>query len=72
MVDLPSEHTLIKFRDKRYSGTIVPRLLDFTARGILRFVGIVPVPEDADGSTHLIKLNEHEKGATGYSALRQC
>ncbi|MBK8050816.1 MAG: hypothetical protein IPK16_29160 [Anaerolineales bacterium] len=58
MLDLPLEYALIKFEDPRPSGKIVPELLDLAERGIVRFVDIVCMQKEADGSTRTVELNE--------------
>ena len=56
--DLPLEYALIKFEDAKPSGKIVPELLDLAARGIVRFVDIVFIQKEEDGSTRTIELND--------------
>ena len=58
MLDLPLEYALIAFEDNKSSGKIVPELLDLAARGIVRFVDIVFIQKEEDGSTHTIELND--------------
>lgn len=58
MFDLPLEYALIKFEDVKPSGKIVPELLDLAARGIVRFVDIVFIQKEEDGSTRTIELND--------------
>ena len=63
MFDLPLEYALIAFEDAKPSGKIVPELLDLAERGIVRFVDIVFIQKDADGSTRTIELNDLEPEA---------
>ena len=58
MFDLPLEYALIAFKEGKFSGQIVPELLDLAARGIVRFVDIVFIQKDEDGSTRTIELND--------------
>lgn len=58
MLDLPLEYALIGFEDAKPTGKIVPELLDLAARGIVRFVDIVFIEKEADGSTRTIELND--------------
>ena len=58
MFDLPLEYALIAFEDAKFSGKIVPQLLDLAERGIVRFVDIVFIQKDADGNTRTIELND--------------
>ena len=58
MFDLPLEYALIKFEDAKPSGKIVPELLDLAARGIVRFVDIVFIQKEEDGSTRTVELND--------------
>ena len=58
MFDLPLEYALIGFEGNNFSGKIVPELLDLAERGIVRFVDIVFIQKEEDGSTHTIELND--------------
>jgi hypothetical protein len=58
MLDLPLEYALIGFEGNKFSGKIVPELLDLAARGIVRFVDIVFIQKEEDGSTRTIELND--------------
>ena len=58
MFDLPLEYALIGFEDDKSSGKIVPELLDLAKRGIVRFVDIVFIQKEEDGSTRTIELND--------------
>jgi len=58
MLDLPLEYALIKFEDAKFSGKIVPELLDLAERGIVRFVDIVFIQKEEDGSMRTIELND--------------
>ena len=60
MFDLPLEYALIKFEHARFSGKVVPELLDLAERGIVRFIDIVFIQKEEDGSTHTIELNALE------------
>ena len=57
MFDLPMEYALIKFENAKPTGKIVPELLDLAERGIVRFVDIVFIQKEADGSTRTVELN---------------
>lgn len=58
MLDLPLEYALIGFKDAKFSGSIVPELLDLAGRGIVRFVDVVFIEKEADGNTRTIELND--------------
>ena len=58
MFDLPLEYALIKFKGNKLSGKIVPELLDLANKGIVRFVDIVFIQKEKDGSTRTIELND--------------
>ena len=58
MFDLPLEYALIGFEDAKFSGKIVPELLDLAERGIVRFVDIVFIQKEEDGSTRTLELND--------------
>jgi hypothetical protein len=58
MLDFPLEYALVVFPDNKFSGEIVPELLDLADRGIVRYVDIIFIRKDADGSTRTIELNE--------------
>ena len=60
MLDLPLEYALIGFEGNKFSGKIVPELVDLAARGIVRFVDIVFIQKDEAGSTSTIELNDLE------------
>jgi len=58
MLDFPVEYALVVFPGNKFSGEIVPALLDLADRDIVRFVDIVFVRKDEDGSTRTIELND--------------
>ncbi len=58
MLDLPVEYALIEFKGNKFSGKIVPELLDLAERGIVRFVDIVFIQKEKDGNTRTIELND--------------
>ena len=58
MLDLPLEYALIKFKGNKFSGKIVPELLDLADRGIVRFVDIVFIQKEKDGNTRTVELND--------------
>jgi len=58
MLDLPLEYALIGFEGDKFSGEIVPELLDLAKRGIVRFVDIVFIQKEEDGSTGTIEIND--------------
>jgi len=58
MLDLPLEYALIKFKGNKFSGKIVPELLDLADKGIVRFVDIVFILKEKDGNTRTIELND--------------
>ncbi len=58
MLDFPVEYALVVFPGNKFSGEIVPALLDLADRDIIRFVDIVFIRKDEDGSTRTIELND--------------
>ena len=58
MHSFPLEYALVEFEGNRFSGQIVPELLDLAERGIVRFVDIVFIQKDADGSRRTLELND--------------
>jgi len=54
---------LIAFEGAKFSGKIVPELLDLAERGIVRFVDIVFIQKDEDGNARTIELNDLEPEA---------
>jgi hypothetical protein len=58
MFDLPLEYALIAFENAQPTGKVVPELLDLAQRGIVRFVDIVFIHKDADGSIRTVELND--------------
>jgi len=58
MLDLPLEYALIEFKEGKFSGKIVPELLDLAERQIVRIVDIVFIQKEEDGSTRTIELND--------------
>jgi hypothetical protein len=58
MFDLPLEYALIEFEDAKFSGKIVPELMDLAARGIVRFVDIAFIQKEEDGTTVTLELND--------------
>jgi len=63
MFDLPLEYALIAFENAKFSGKIVPELLDLAERGIVRYVDIVFIQKDEDGNVRTIELNDLEPEA---------
>ena len=63
MFDLPLEYALVAFEEAKFSGKIVPELLDLAERGIVRFVDIVFIQKDEDGNVRTIELNDLEPEA---------
>ena len=58
MLDHPLEYALIEFGGNKFSGKIVPELLDLAERAIVRFVDIVFLSKDEDGGVYTIGLND--------------
>jgi hypothetical protein len=63
MLELPLEYALVEFKGKKVTGKIVPELLDLADKGIVRFVDIVFIQKDKDGSTRTVELNDLEQDA---------
>jgi hypothetical protein len=58
MFDLPLEYALIAFEHAKFSGKIVPELLDLAERGIVRFIDIVFIHKEAGGNIRTVELND--------------
>lgn len=58
MFELALEYALIEFKGNKFTGQVVPELLDLANRGIVRFVDIVFIQKDKDGSVRAIELND--------------
>ena len=58
MLEFPLEYALVVFPDNQFSGKIVPALLDLAEKRIVRYVDIVFIRKDEDGSTRTIELND--------------
>jgi len=63
MLDLPLEYALVEFKGNKFSGKIVPELLDLADRGIVRFVDIVFIQKEKDGYTRTIELNDIDQAS---------
>ena len=61
MLDRPLEYALVEFKGNKFSGKIVPELVDLADRGIVRYVDIVFIQKDKDGTTHTIELNDLDR-----------
>ena len=55
MLDHPLEYALVDFKGNKFSGKIVPELLDLAERGIVRFVDIIFIQKDKDGSMRTLE-----------------
>jgi hypothetical protein len=58
MLEHPLEYALIEFKGNKRNGKVVPELLDLAERGIVRYVDIVFIEKDKDGSTRTVELND--------------
>ena len=58
MLEHPLEYALVVFPDNKFSGQIVPELLDLAQRDIVRFVDIIFIQKDPDGSVRTVELND--------------
>src|SRR4030065_2868486 len=58
MHNFPLEYALVEFEGNKFSGQIVPELLDLAQRGIVRYVDIVFIQKDQDGSLRTGELND--------------
>jgi Family of unknown function (DUF6325) len=58
MLERPLEYALIEFKGNKFSGKIVPELLDLAERGVVRFVDIVFISKEKDGSVRTVELND--------------
>jgi hypothetical protein len=63
MLERPLEYALIEFKGNKFSGKIVPELLDLAERGIVRFVDIVFISKEKDGSVRTVELNDLDAAA---------
>jgi hypothetical protein len=60
MIELPLEYALIEFEGGKFTGKIVPELLDLAQRQIVRFVDIVFIEKDENGESYAVELNDLE------------
>lgn len=60
MLERPIEYALIEFKGNKFSGDIAPELLDLAERGIVRYIDIVFIEKDKDGTTRTIELNDFD------------
>jgi Family of unknown function (DUF6325) len=58
MLDFPLEYAMVVFPGNKFSGDIVPELLDLAETDIIRFVDIIFIRKDEDGSTRTTELND--------------
>jgi hypothetical protein len=58
MLDYPLEYAMVVFPGNKFSGDIVPELLDLAETGVVRFVDIIFIQKDADGSNRTVELND--------------
>jgi hypothetical protein len=58
MLELPVEYALVVFPGNKFTGEIVPELLDLAEKKIIRFIDIVFIQKDADGSIRTFELND--------------
>ena len=58
MFELPLEYALIEFEGGKFSGKIVPELVDLAQRQIVRFVDIVFIEKDENGEAYAVELND--------------
>lgn len=63
MSKLPLEYALIEFKGNKLTGKIVPELLDLAERGLVRYVDLVFIQKEKDGSTRTVELNDLEPDA---------
>ena len=63
MLEHPLEYALIEFKGNKFTGKIVPELLDLADRGIVRFVDIVFISKEKDGSVRTVELNDLDEEA---------
>jgi hypothetical protein len=63
MYTYPLEYALVIFEGNKFNGQIVPELMDLSQHGIVRYVDIVFIRKDADGSSSSIELNDLDREA---------
>ena len=63
MLERPLEYALIEFKGNKFSGKIVPELVDLAERGIVRYVDIVFISKDKDGSVRTVELNDLDENS---------
>ena len=61
MIEFPLEFALVAFVGNEFTGDIVPELLDLAEREIVRFVDIIFIEKDEDGSVRTVELNDLEE-----------
>lgn len=63
MLDRPLEYILVEFQGNKFSGKIVPELLDLAERNVVRYVDIVFISKDKKGEVRTVELNDLEEKA---------
>jgi len=63
MHSFPLEYALVAFEGNQFTGDIVPELLDLAERGIVRYVDIVFIQKDNDGSLRTLELSDLDEAA---------
>jgi hypothetical protein len=63
MLEHPLEYALVVFPVNNFSGQIVPELLDLAQRDIVRFVDIIFIQKDSDGSVRTVELNDLDEAS---------
>jgi hypothetical protein len=58
MLEFPLEYALVVFPGNKFTGEIVPALLELAEKDIIRFIDIVFIQKDADGSIRTVELND--------------
>ena len=66
----PLEYVVIGFEGNRFTGEILPKLLEIEQQGCVRMVDLVFLSKDATGDLTIMEINElGEADAAAYEAL---
>ena len=66
----PLEYVVIEFTESRFSGDILPVLMDIEEEGCVGLVDLIFIRKDGDGTLTLLEISELDEGlAASYEQL---